>query len=667
MSRFSTYWNAPAAFAVVWLCVGSLHAAPTTAELLPQTTKACVVVTSVTQLRENWEKTQLGQLCNDPSMKPFVEDIRQQLKDRFSRTGVRLGLSYSDVREVCTGHFCLAAIQPDGVASRHALVVLADISGHEAAHQKLREKVQASLTGQGATHATRTVSDTELTIYQISAKGKGNTTETHEVVIFVRDGQLVACDDEKTALAILERFGSATPAADSLAQLKSYQQVVQHCSEAAGSLQPLVHWFVEPLGYARVMRAAAGGRKRRGTDYLKVLENQGFGAVQAVGGYVNLMTESHEILHRTFVYAPAVEAVPGEKNASGDTDKYRLAARMLNFPNATDAAAMHPQNWIPRQLSTYLTFNCKLQNAFDYSETLVDEVAGDRGLFRATLDGLRTDPSGPQIDIRNEIVAHLGERATMFSVQELPANTQSERLVLAIELINADAVAQSLNRMMESDPDAQKREVSGKTIWEIVSEPEEETPAVVIDGLGPPGLPAAAADEEEEEERKLLENAALAVLNGHLMVASNVDSLVRLIESPPAEGDRLADAEDYLTISQSLTDLGCDQHSMRFFTRTDEEHRTTYELIRQGKMPEGETLLARILNRLMGPEEKGVLRQQQIDGHQLPEYQVVRRYLGPAGMFLSSHDDGWMLTGCLLTKNEPTDETVPALSTASAE
>ena len=106
MSRFSAYWNTPAAIAVAWLCVSSLQAAPTAADLLPQTTKACVVVSSVSQLRENWEKTQLGQLCNDPSMRPFVEDIRQQLKDRFSRTGVRLGLSWSDVRDVSTGRFC---------------------------------------------------------------------------------------------------------------------------------------------------------------------------------------------------------------------------------------------------------------------------------------------------------------------------------------------------------------------------------------------------------------------------------------------------------------------------------------------------------------------------------------------------------------------------------
>ncbi len=49
-------------------------------------------------------------------------------------------------------------------------------------------------------------------------------------------------------------------------------------------------------------------------------------------------------------------------------------------------------------------------------------------------------------------------------------------------------------------------------------------------------------------------------------------------------------------------------------------------------MPESESLFARLLNVLFGEGKKGVTRTQQIDGRQLPEYELVRRYLGPAGM-----------------------------------
>ncbi|MCE9553703.1 MAG: hypothetical protein K8T91_10075, partial [Planctomycetes bacterium] len=44
------------------------------------------------------------------------------------------------------------------------------------------------------------------------------------------------------------------------------------------------------------------------------------------------------------------------------------------------------------------------------------------------------------------------------------------------------------------------------------------------------------------------------------------------------------------------------------------------------------------------------VRQQQLDGRKLPEYERVRRYLGPAGIFVDSLDDGWFATGFFLSK-----------------
>ncbi len=58
-------------------------------------------------------------------------------------------------------------------------------------------------------------------------------------------------------------------------------------------------------------------------------------------------------------------------------------------------------------------------------------------------------------------------------------------------------------------------------------------------------------------------------------------------------------------------------------------------------------MLGRTLNTLFGAGKKGVLRQQEIDGSKLPEFEVVRRYLGTAGSFGVSEDSGWFLKGML--------------------
>ena len=89
------------------------------------------------------------------------------------------------------------------------------------------------------------------------------------------------------------------------------------------------------------------------------------------------------------------------------------------------------------------------------------------------------------------------------------------------------------------------------------------------------------------------------------------------------------------------------------FSRTDEEYRPIYELIRSGRMPESETMLGKLLNNVLGEGKEGVLRSQRIDGKNLPEYDAVRRYFGPAGMTADSEDEGWFLTGFILSKETP--------------
>ena len=98
------------------------------------------------------------------------------------------------------------------------------------------------------------------------------------------------------------------------------------------------------------------------------------------------------------------------------------------------------------------------------------------------------------------------------------------------------------------------------------------------------------------------------------------------------EQDQLALSEDVQLVNTHLDRIGAGEDSLRSFSRTDEEYRPTYELIRQGKMPESESMLGRFLNRLLGPDDEDVLREQKIDGSQLPDFQAVRRYLGPAGL-----------------------------------
>lgn len=62
-------------------------------------------------------------------------------------------------------------------------------------------------------------------------------------------------------------------------------------------------------------------------------------------------------------------------------------------------------------------------------------------------------------------------------------------------------------------------------------------------------------------------------------------------------------------------------------------------------------MLGKVLNRLAaGDDEEEVVRKQQIDGTKMPEFDAVKEVPQPAGFFVISEEDGWLVTGCLLKK-----------------
>ena len=359
--------------------------------------------------------------------------------------------------------------------------LLVDVTDRVDATARLLAKIDANMTKRRAAKTARKVGGTELVGYTLAADAEH--PQPRHVFLFVKQQRLVAVTDQKEALDILARLdGNAKQV---LGETGAYQYVMARCAEAAGELQPLVTWFVEPLGYAHAVRAAAGGRKQRGKDRLKILGDQGFDAIKGAGGYVTLATEKLEVLHHTFIYAPAIK-----QEGEAAQQKYQQAFRMFDFPDGSD---LQPPAWIPRELATYVTFNWRMQEAFGYSQSLVDAFLGE-GFFEDFFASLRDDIHGPQVDIRQELVTHLGQRVSFLSDNVLPITPESERLMLGLELKDVQAVADSVNRVFLDDPSARRLEVNGHTIWEILNEQEDEMPEVVIDGIGLTPLPGSDDD-----------------------------------------------------------------------------------------------------------------------------------------------------------------------------
>ena len=646
MARHAPFFRA-VIVGIFSLLAGSSLAVQPSETLLPNTTKGYASSPNIDELRQKFKQTQLGAMVQDEAMKPFIDDLRDQIRDKLNRAGARLGLTWEDLENVPAGEVAIGAIQPDPKdKTSHATAIVVDITGKRGEADELLAKIGKNLIALKATKSSAKVGTIELTVYTLPARDVERLEGRDKVLVKVRDvvvhfiheDQLVIADHQPVAAAIAGRFGK--DAADTLAKVPAFAKVNDKLASLRGDSTPQVRWYLEPFGYTEVSRAMAGGRRRRGTDLLSVLRKQGFTAIQGLGGNVFMAPGREEFLHRTFVYAPPVQRAAG----ATATSKWDLAMRMLDFPNSDRHA---PPVWVPQGVCTYVSFHNKLQNSFWYAETLVDEYMGDKGVFKDMIDNLQFDPAGPQINLKKELIDHLGERVVVVSDVTVPVTVKSERLIVAIEITDPAIVKKTLEKNFLPDPKAKKREIGEHVIWEIINEETKEPEALTIEGDDAAFI-ATQKEEEVVEEDPILPNMAFTVFQGQLMVATHVEFLQEVM-TKAVNNKPLSDLDDYARVQSALTRLGAGQDSLRAFTRTDESYRGTYDLLRQGKLPEAETVLARLLNNVMGSGKKEV-RKQQIDGSKLPPFEQVQKYLGPAGSYVHTDDDGWVLVGCLLKK-----------------
>ena len=615
--------------------VSPLAAVEPSEKLLPDNTKGFMSVANMKNLEDHWNETQIGQLMQDPIMKPFSDDLERQFEARWGLQD-KVGLTIDDIRGVPSGEVAVARIQPG--PDQSAVVLLADVTGNQEKAQAAIEKAVANLLDQGAKVQRQKVGGLDVDVYAVPKENPDDEEEPQRhAVLLLRGDLLIVADSPEVVAQVLERQAGA--AVKSLADVPAYQAVMARCAKDAGPTNlPQVRWFVEPFGYAEAARSVTPKRERRRAKPLtETLRNTGFDSFAGMGGYVSFAVEGYEMLHRTAVHAPP---------------PYEKSMKMLSFPNKTGFV---PQTWVPRDVATYTTTFVDIANAFRNLGPLADEYIGEIGAWDDVLQGLKEDKHGPQVNLEIELIDQLGDQVTIVTDFVMPITTTSERILIAVEVTNEAAVAKAVEKLLKADDTVVLRSMPGREklkIWETV--PPKETPLVPqisLDAI--PMLPGEdplgpEQTEKEEEDPGLFPNRAVTVANGQLYISSHVDFLVEILKER-GERDTLASAIDFQVIGAKLEELG-DERCAGVFSRTDKEYRATYELIRQGKMPESETMLGRVLNTLFGAGKKGVIRDQEVDGSKLPEFDFVRRHLGTAGGFGLSEEEGWFMKGFMLSK-----------------
>ncbi len=633
--------RAPAfSIALQLLLASTAVAGPASDTLLPKSVKGYVSVAHPKDFEDRWNKTQLGQMFNDDVMKAFVDDFEKQLREDFGAVERKLGLTYDDIKGVSVGEMSLSLIERKGQEA--SLAVTMDVAGHEKQADAMLASIEKRFAARKGTKSTAKAGDTTLHVFNIPAQGDKKAQRT---VYFIKDNLLVGIDDKTEAEAIIKRFdGKAT---DNLKSLKAYQATMESCKREAGKLEPEARWFIDPFGLVFADRTLHEQPSKREQDIAKILYDNGFNAIQGAGGYLNQLVEGHvEILARTAVYAPAVA---GKEK---DPLRWASAMRMMQMPNGP---AAEPQSWAPRELAGYVTLNLKLTDAFDNVGPLVDAIQDHEDAWKNTLDGWKNDPYGQQVDVRKEFIENMGNRVTVMSSYDTPISEESERAIFAIEAKDEKALAKTLDKWMAKEQDVERHQVGQYVIYERVPK-DASAPDVEVPGFSTnrTGSDEKSVSEKRRSER-VLPNSAVTVALGHLIKASDIKYLTEILEGV-GQRERLASSVDYKQMEEVMSKLAPGDRSGYHFGRSDEEVRPTFDMIRQGKMPQSKSMLGKLLNKVLTTEEEkkqGVPRKQRVNGANLPEFESVRRYFGPHAAVVRSDKDGWFVTSVLLNKEAP--------------
>jgi hypothetical protein len=146
-----------------------------------------------------------------------------------------------------------------------------------------------------------------------------------------------------------------------------------------------------------------------------------------------------------------------------------------------------------------------------------------------------------------------------------------------------------------------------------------------------------------------------------LMFASHVE-MIRdsIVQANAATQSPLLAESDYERVTSAITEhFGPEIGSAWQIVRNSLAYRVQYELFREGKLRQSQSMLASILDRLLQNEAEMRGKEQKVSGTKLPPFDQISHFLQPSGMMMRSTEHGWEFGSVLLARQAAAIPTLP--------
>jgi hypothetical protein len=277
---------------------------------------------------------------------------------------------------------------------------------------------------------------------------------------------------------------------------------------------------------------------------------------------------------------------------------------------AFDTGDQKPQAWVPTETETYMTGHWKVQAFYERLASIVDRFQGE-GAFTRLVGSRVNERLG--IDIKTDVVDNLSGRFSLAIAYEEPYRLQSRQQVFALEVTDEKIAETTLRTILGRYPGLFETKQIGPISYH----------AIVIPGL----------DEMPEDRRPPIQ-PFVALMDRNLFIGTSHKIFEQMVMARQGETPRLVESQDYQDLAESLSK---ETISMRpaglMINRPELSWKFWYEMLKSEETRA--TIEQAAADNPMIERFAAILRE-----GSLPPFDVLKKYLGPAGGVLYDTDNG---------------------------
>ncbi len=587
------------------LLLGQSAERPNSAEILPETTVVYVQLKDAREFAEKIQETNMGKFIADERVAPLVGDLYATAQDAYAEVEERVGLSLDEIQSLPAGEICFAVVAPKRKDPAFVLMIDTDEESETVAKVLERGRDLAS------------ENDVELELDELDdVTYEKFSIDGQPIMFFEKGGTIVVGTNQDVLDDMVERWmGREVDKIKPLKENRKFITIMNRC-RSSKDLPADLRFFVDPLGLAK-----SATRGQAGAQFaLNMLPILGLDGLLGIGG-ASIMDEMdfESVSHLHILLS---------NPRSGILD-------MLALKPGT----YEPQNWIPDKTVTYASTSWDVQKMFSEIEKLFDQFNGEGAMAEEIEDEINSELN---IDFREDVINQLAGRLTYVQwVDDDQEVINGQTNAIAIELKDGDAFRDTVDIFIEKiqgedADDIEEAEHKGVTYWKMPDERWE----------------SQMERQKEQRERRReqgrggpqmefrMPQPSFAILEDHLIFCIESPAFIhQAIEASRGDAEPLFDEEKFKYATDQMTkllrsDTPCaivysnPQESMRWLMRVAQSDGTN-----------------EFMDEIANENEYAMRIRDAMKDNPLPDFEDVKDYFQPSGMFITNDDTGYHFLG----------------------